>query len=784
FGREFYTDQWGPDDYNQMFNFFFECSAFYLKHGLIEPPEINAGQRKLIGELGGVDLKEFLDEKIIDAQLNIKDKLAKGVEDYMVKWNKKDLYDEFIKTYSGQQKYYPSPNRFTMKVTIYLKYRDVFVSADYGQRRMFLLNLSKLPALPEPEEQNNEEFGEVTESENEFKTLSDFKTNYILVNSVETHTLLLSKLKDSKAFTFDTETAGSESGSALTIHSLQLVGIGFCFSKNEAFYVPVPEDYTLAGKLLAHYKPHFENSATIKTGHNLKFDINVLCRYGITVNGQCFDTMIAHYLIDGDAEHGLKALSRNLLGYQQIEIEDIIGSGTHQTSMRQVPLKDVTDYASEDCDQTMQIAEALIPLLIEKQLDSLFYNVEMPMVNVLADMEYQGIKIDADVLGELEFQAREEIDLLTKQIFNVAGLEFKITSGKELGAVLFEKLNLPVITKTKTGDYSTSKPTLTKLRNEHPIIPLILKYKSTSSLLNTFISALPNYIHPDTGRVHTNFNQAFVVTGRLSSSNPNLQNIPHSNEGFGKEIRKAFIPRDENHVIISADYSQIELRVLSHFSNDPVMIDAFKNDMDLHTVTASKIFGVPVSEIAKDDKRRKVAKTINFGLNYLMSAKTLAERIAAETGEEIDVAKAKEYMDSYFAEFSGVRNYHEEAYQNATIKGYCTTLLGRRRYLPEIDSQIKSKRMASKRLAVNFPIQGSAASIIKKAMINLHQELINGGFKTKILLQIHDELVFDCPKEELEAVIPIIKRVMEAAVELKVPLKVDIGKGANWLEAH
>jgi DNA polymerase I len=771
FGRELFSAQWKDIDFIEMFNFFFECVQFYLIHGLIQPPEINEGARQLISILGGMDLKEFLDEKITDAQLKIADKKGKGLEDSTVKWNKKDLYDEFIRTYSGQQKYYPSPNKFTMKVNRYLTYRNITAS-DIGQRRVLQLDLSNLPPLEEPATTNDVPGQEAV---NEFKTLSDFNTNYVLVNSVEKHQELLSKLKSCTNFTFDTETAATESGSALTIHSLQLVGIAFSIAVNEAYYVPIPEDVGLAAKLLAHYKPHFENPTIGKTGHNLKFDINVLRRCTIAVKGELFDTMVAHYLIDGDAKHGLKELSKNLLGYQQIEIEDLIGSGQYQLSMRDVPLEDVATYAGEDSDQTLQLKGILEPSLMELQVNTLFHDIEMPLVPVLADMEFQGIKLDGDVLLELENEAMAEVDSLTEQIFNLAGYELNLASNNELGELLFEKLNLTILTTTKTGEYSVSEQTLTKLKNEHDIITLILKYKSTVTMLNKYLSPLPNFIHPDTGKVHTHFRQDRAVTGRLSSKQPNLQNI-------SKQIRKAFIPSDENHVIVSADYSQIELRVIAHYSNDPVMVAAFRNNEDLHTVTASKIFGLPANEV--DTKKRKVAKTINFGLNYLMSAKTLAERLTKETGEGVSIAEAKEYMDSYFSEFSGVREYQEEAYHNATSTGYATTLFGRRRYLKDINSPVKAKRMAAKRLAANTPIQGTAADIIKKAMVELHRELLQNNFKTKMILQIHDELVFDVPKDELETVVPVIERVMEGAVKLIVPLKVEIRNGENWLEAH
>ena len=521
-----------------------------------------------------------------------------------------------------------------------------------------------------------------------YKTLADDNHNYVLIDTPEKRALLLKRLNTSTIFVFDTETAGTETGSALTIHSLQLVGVSFSVTAGEAFYLPVPEDPALADEVLRPYKSVFENPDIGKTGHHLKYDISVLRRYGISVNGQLFDTMIAHYLYDGNSLHGLKELSRTLLHYQQIEIEDLIGNGKGQRSMRELEPNEVLDYASEDADQTLQLREKLLPLLKQRELESLFSDIEIPVIRVLADMEFEGIKVDPEILWGMEEQAWEELEKLSNQIFEIVGTDFNIGSNNDLATVLFEELDLEPISKTKTGAFSVSKSVLKKMKDVHPIIPLLIKYKSALSIKNNFLTKLPLDIHPITERVHTNFKQHRVVTGRLSSSNPNLQNIPKQAEGFGSQVRRAFVARDEKHVIVSADYSQIELRVIAHYSKDPAMLEAFRNDIDIHLATAARIFGVPASEISKDDYRRKIAKTINFGLNYLMSAKTLAERISEATGEEVEVSQAQEYMDKYFDEFSGVAKYQEDAYHSATILGYCTTLFGRRRYLPDIDSAI------------------------------------------------------------------------------------------------
>jgi DNA polymerase-1 len=619
---------------------------------------------------------------------------------------------------------------------------------------------------------------------NEYKTLNDFDYNYILVDNTAKVQELLSKLSTYKEFTFDTETSGTETGSALEFHSLELVGISFAFIANEAYYLPVPQNMEQAHKLLEPFKLFFENPAIAKTGHNLKYDINVLRRYDIFIKGELFDTMIAHYLIDVEARHGLKEVSKQLFNYQQIEIQDLIGSGRNQLSMREVSPEDACVYACEDAGHTLNVRNRLAPILEQKGLNDLFKNVEMPLVAVIADMEYAGINIDYDTLLQLSEDAENELETLKSKIVELADTDFNISSNRDLGEVLFEILNLNSVTLTKTGDYSVSKKTLEKLKYDHAIMPLIIKYKSVTTIKNTFLNTLGDFIHPITERIHTNFKQARVVTGRLSSANPNLQNIPKQQDGFGREIRKLFIPRDKNHVIVSADYSQVELRIIAHYSKDTAMVESFNNGKDIHTSTAAKVFGVDEKEITKDDKRRKVAKAINFGLNYLMSADTLAERISDETGEEKDVNKAKEYVESYFDGFPKVREYQEDAYYLALVNGYSTTLLSRRREIKNIDSVSFGKRMAAKRKAANAPIQGSAADIIKLAMVKLFNEFNNKNLSSKMVLQIHDELVFDVPKDELDVVIPLIKNIMENVITLNVPLLVEIGVGENWFEAH
>jgi DNA polymerase-1 len=594
---------------------------------------------------------------------------------------------------------------------------------------------------------------------------------------------LLNRLNSVQSFCFDTETAGTETGDALTIHSLQLVGIAFAFAPGDATYLPIPEDHDEACRILEPFKKTFENHAVVKVGHNLKYDINVLRRYGIHVQGFLWDTMIAHYLYDPSAKHGLKELSRLLLGYQQIEIEDLIGESRYAQSMRDIPVQEVATYACEDADQTLQLKHKLEPMLKERNLEALFRDIECPLIYVLADMEFNGVKVDIDVLYKLSYDAQNKLDVLGEQITEIAGWDINPNSSEQLQLLLFNTLGLEPVGKTKSGNNSVGKQSLKKMLAQHKVISLLLEYKQLSSLVHTFLDSLPDKVHPVTGLVHTVFRQARTATGRLSSEKPNLQNIPMKSE-TGRQVRRAFVPRADGRVIISADYSQVELRIMAHLSKDGKMLEAFHTGVDIHKATAAKIFKVPHDTIGDKDRRRSIAKGINFGLNYGMSALGLANSIWDATGEAIDVAEAKGYMDRYFNEFNGVTRFHDNAYHSANIHGYCQTLLGRRRYLPDIYSSVQFKRMKARRLAINSPVQGSAADIIKLAMVRLHGEFKNKGLDTKMVLTVHDELVFDACISELDIVIPLIRDTMQNVVQLSVPLVVDIGMGSNWLEAH
>jgi DNA polymerase-1 len=594
---------------------------------------------------------------------------------------------------------------------------------------------------------------------------------------------LLQRLSNADCFCFDTETAATETGDALTIHSLQLVGIAFAFSPGEAYYLPVPEDYNEACMLLAAFKPFFENPDTTKVGHNLKYDINVLRRYGIMVQGPLWDTMLAHYLYDPTARHGLKELSRELLGQEQTPIEELIGTGRNKISMRDVPIDTIANYACQDADMTLRLKHKLEPLLQERNLEALFHDVECPLIYVLADMEYTGVKVDTNVLYDLYNEADDKLNALAEEIEAITGNYINFNSSEQLRVLLFEDLGLTPVGKTKHGNNSVGKKSLKKMRGEHTVVSLILQYKELASIINTFLATLPGKVHPATGRVHTSFRQARTATGRLSSSSPNLQNIPKAGD-FGRLVRKAFVAGSADHVLVAADYSQIELRLMAHFSQDTYMTDAFINGDDIHATTAARLFTEPPADVDEETRRRRIAKTVNFGLNYGMSAQGLADNIWDATNKKVEVEEAQEYMDRYFDEFKGVTRYHDEAVYLATVNDYCETLFGRRRYLEDIHSGLTYKLYRARRLAINGPIQGSAADIIKIAMVNIHRELKAQGFDTKMVLSVHDEIVFDVPKAELDRVVPLIRDTMQSAAKLSVPLIVKIDTGDNWLEAH
>lgn len=605
---------------------------------------------------------------------------------------------------------------------------------------------------------------------NSRNTIKDVPHFYQLVQGELGMKLFLEKLMEQSSVCFDTETT------SLNPLEAELVGIAFSWASGKGFYVPFPEEKDEALKSIEKLRPFFESETIEKIGQNLKYDVKVMFKYGITVKGKLFDTMLAHYLINPDMRHNMDVLAETYLNYTPVSITELIGKkGKNQLSMRQVPLEKQTEYAVEDADITFQLAQHFRPELQEAKTDTLFENIEVPLLRVLADMEREGINLDQDFLKELSLALDVDIKALESKIFEQAGEQFNIASPKQLGEILFGKMHLvDKPKKTKTGQYSTSEEVLSYLAKDHEIIQNVLDFRGLSKLKSTYVDALPEQVEL-TGRVHTDYMQTVAATGRLSSNNPNLQNIPIRTER-GRQVRKAFIPRDENYVLLAADYSQIELRIIAALSEEDTMISAFKNGEDIHASTASKVFNVPIEEVTRE--QRSNAKTVNFGIIYGVSAFGLSNQT------DLSRAEAKELIDTYYKTYPKLRSYMSEQVDFARDNGYVQTVLGRRRYLKDINAGNQVVRGAAERNAVNAPIQGSAADIIKIAMINIHKKLADGNYKTKMLLQVHDELVFDCYKPELEEMKMLIKTEMENAYAMAVPLDVEVGIGENWLEAH
>lgn len=604
-----------------------------------------------------------------------------------------------------------------------------------------------------------------------FITIETHPHAYQYVDNTVSRKLLLNKLMQQTSVCFDTETTSIKSLEA------ELVGIAFSWEAGKGYYVTFPENQEEAKAIVDEFRPFFEAEHIEKIGQNLKYDIKVLSNYGITVNGKIFDTMIAHYLLNPDMRHNMDVLAETYLNYQPVSIETLIGKkGKNQKSMRTVAVPDQTEYAVEDADITLQLKQVFAPQLEEKNANNLFVQVESPLIKVLSAMEIEGINVDKDYLATLSEALKTDIATLEKSIYEQAGEEFNLSSPKQLGPILFEKLKIvDKPKKTKTGQYSTAEDVLSYLAKDHKIVDDILNWRSLNKLLNTYVDSLPNEINPKTNRIHTIYSQAVAATGRLSSNNPNLQNIPIRTER-GRQVRKAFIPRSEDYTILAADYSQIELRIIAALSEEDTMIEAFKNGMDIHASTASKVFNVPLDEVTRE--QRSNAKTVNFGIIYGVSAFGLSNQTSLTRTE------AKELIDTYYETYPKLKAYMSKLVHFAQDNGYVETILGRRRYLADINSRNQTVRGAAERNAVNAPIQGSAADIIKLAMINIHKRLTEENFKTKMLLQVHDELVFDAYKPELEKVQTMIKHEMENAYKLAVPLDVEVGIGNDWLEAH
>ncbi len=602
------------------------------------------------------------------------------------------------------------------------------------------------------------------------KNISNTPHQYHLTDTDEKIAALVHQLSGKKEFCFDTETTGVDANTA------EIVGLSFSFKPAEAFYVPVPANRNEAEKLLNLFKPVLENESILKIGQNIKYDMLLLKWYNIQVKGRMFDTMLAHYLLEPDLRHGMDYLAETYLGYIPVSITELIGKGKKQLSMRDVDVKKVSEYAAEDADITLQLKECFAPQLKSKEVEKLFNEVEMPLVEVLTDMEFEGVAVDKDFLDNYSGRLEKEIVQSEKDVYELAGVRFNLASPKQLGEVLFEKMKIPYIgKKTRTGQYSTDEDTLSKLTTEYPIAAKLMDYRELTKLKSTYVDAIPMLINPKTGRVHTSFNQAVASTGRLSSTEPNLQNIPIRTER-GREIRKAFIPRNSDYAILSADYSQIELRIIAGLSHDENMLNAFNEGHDIHAATASKVFGVDIKEVTRE--MRSKAKAVNFGIAYGQTAFGLSQ------GLGIPKSEAKEIIDNYNQKFPGVRRLMDKNIDFARKHGYVETILGRRRTLKDINSGNATVRGFAERLAINAPIQGSAADMIKVAMINIYHEFSKHNFKSKMTLQVHDELVFDAYKSELEQITSIIKDKMIHAIELAVPIDVGIGIGANWLDAH
>jgi DNA polymerase-1 len=603
------------------------------------------------------------------------------------------------------------------------------------------------------------------------KTIADVSHEYHLLTSPAERAELIQVLQSLDSFCFDTETTGLDPKAA------RLVGLAFSFQPHTGYYVPVPSDPAAARRILDEFRPILESDRIEKVGHNLKFDLSVLKWQGVSVRGKLFDTMVAHSLIEPEMRHGMDYLSEVYLGYAPVPISQLIGdTKAGQINMADVPVAKVAEYSAEDADVTWQLRAALEPLLKEKGQERVFYEIESPLIPVLVDMEFEGIKVDAAALADFAAQLSKEMDESEKTIYRLAGTTFNLNSPKQLGQILFDLLKIGAAPKkTKTGQYATDEQTLAALAPDHEIVQRLLEYRTAAKLKSTYADALPEAIWPSTGRVHTTYNQVMTTTGRLSSQNPNLQNIPIRTER-GQEIRRAFVARDGEFLLLSADYSQIELRVIAALSREPALLEAFRTGVDIHTATAARVFGV-FPDLVSPEMRRK-AKMVNFGIIYGISAFGLSQRLGIPRQEAGDI------INQYFQQFPGIRRYLDSTITFARERGYVETVTGRRRYIRDIRSANNTVRGAAERNAINAPVQGSAADMIKIAMINIHRELTRRQLNTRMLLQVHDELVFDLYSPEENEVRALVEQKMKTAIPLEVPIAVEIGVGENWLTAH
>ena len=659
------------------------------------------------------------------------------------------------------------------------KLRSIFEELEFRTLLERVFKSDKKPsAKPAPEKNafQGDLFGFFADDNTEeqknssLKRLEDMPYDYQLIDTEDKINDFLRIILTKDIFSLDTETTGTDAMTA------ELVGMSFSYEENQAFYVPVPQNRDEAQKIVDKFKPLFENENSLKVGQNIKYDMIVLANYGVTIKGKMFDTMIAHYVLQPELHHGMDYLAEVYLKYDTIKIEELIGAkGKNQRNMRDLSPTDIYKYACEDADVTLKLKNILEKELESNGVKELFEEIEMPLVPVLAYIERNGVRIDTEALKETSKHFTIRMREIEEEIYKLAGMEFNVSSPKQVGEVLFDRLKIvEKAKKTKTGQYVTSEEVLESLKSKHQIVEKILDYRGLKKLLSTYIDTLPELINPKTGRIHTSFNQTVTATGRLSSSNPNLQNIPIRNED-GKEIRKAFIP-DDGCEFFSADYSQIELRIMAHLSGDKNMIEAFKEEQDIHAATAAKIYKIDINEVTRE--QRSKAKTANFGIIYGISVFGLAERL------NVDRKEAKELIDGYFENYPQVKAYMDESIRTAREKGYIETIFKRKRYLPDINSRNAVVRGYAERNAINAPIQGSAADIIKVAMVRIYKRFMEEGIKSKMILQVHDELNFSVLSEEKEKVQQIVISEMEAAYKMKVPLLADCGWGQNWLEAH
>lgn len=723
---------------------------------------------KLIEEFGSI---ENIYERIDEVKGKLKDKLLEGKENAFLSKRLATVVSDVAIDLDENALVMEAPNREVLSpIFAELEFRTI------GKRLFgdeFSVNRKAAPSsTPTLFEDITEESDSMDDGIEAANTIANTPHTYHIAQNEAEHKSLVVLLLGQKEIAFDTETTGLDS------IDTYVVGMSFSYQAHDAWFVPVPIDFDQAKEIVLRFKPVLESETITKIGHNIKFDWQVIRQYGVEIKAPFYDTMVAHYLIDANQRHKMDFLAETYLQYTPVPIEALIGkAGKRQKSMSEVALKEIAEYAAEDADVTFRFKKVFDPLLSQKELTKLYHEVELPLVETLQEMEWQGVQVDAVFLKEYSDQLGVELTEIKEKIFEQVGAQFNLDSPKQMGEILFDRMKIPYTgPKTKTGQYQTNEDTLSKLADAHPIIDAIVNYRELAKLKSTYVDSIPALINHRTGRLHTTFNQTIAATGRLSSINPNLQNIPIRTDR-GKEIRKAFIPRDAEHIILSADYSQIELRIIADISKDENMMAAFQAGEDIHTATASKVFNVPSAEVTKEMRRR--AKAVNFGIAYGQSVFGLSQTLNISRGE------AKEIIDNYFTQFPGIKQYMTDTIAFAKKHGYVQTLLGRRRYLPEINERNFTVRGQAERNAINSPIQGSAADMIKVAMVKLHERLKKEQFKSVMTLQVHDELVFDVLRTELERIKPVIEHEMKIAIPgLTVPIVVEMGSGDNWLDAH